>query len=193
METVIDWRPFCDQPLYRSKKYSLDRAWLDENGKGYATDGTVAVEINDTAGLEPPSGRVPRVSDVLGNFATEGFREMPEIEGPPKGADPWWNTGHECANCSGSGTDECSCCGRSGCCECCDGSGWCSGKQWPTTGCYLDVACKAEVYGVEFNRRYAWIVSKLPGVKVFVNNDEAMLDFIFDGGRGRLMGFAKGR
>lgn len=138
--------------------YELTTPWMAE-GAACATDGCilVAVEPARAAPFAPADGARPDVSDIL---ALADSREAPN-ELPPipdiSFADQWW---------------------RRSICEDCE--------------CFMaDIESQARepifIGKAEYQRRYLFLISRLPGVRVSEPDDpRCTLVFRFDGGRGAL-------
>lgn len=194
METAtqkMDWRgidltPFTEPEACR---YALTAPWRGDDGRGFVTDGRLLLEFDDGSVFDEPNGKVPNCDEVMQNFDTLAeYAPLPDpIEGPPEGADLWWNTGSECRYCKGTGEIDCEHCGTCDDCQHCD-EGRIGGEYWGSISPRgLDVG---DAY---FDRRYLWLLSQLPAARCRVNGgQDGTLDVVFDGGRGRLMPMERG-
>lgn len=186
MAEVADLRGFTSKEK-GYVRYKLDEPWRRSDGRGCATDGCIAIILDDGSEFGEPEDRVPDLDSVFASFDRMAARvAMPKIEGPPEGADPWWDTGAECDICCGKGGAPCPTCNRLEDSEACHGSGRCGGEEWD---CLISGGT-IKVLGRKFDRRYAWTVSKLPGVTACFNSEHESLDFVFAGGIGRLKPFS---
>ena len=106
--------------------------------------------------------------------------QMPQVDGPPGECDRLWQCSGECDQCDGRGWRQCNM-GHDHDCDDCDGEG---------IAIETHPAAKERltVLGVLVARRYAWIISQLPGVLIGQTEQADKLAFRFDGGVGVLMG-----
>jgi hypothetical protein len=163
-KTLVDLTPFCYIPHEPCVLFLLTVPFT-EGDYTYATDGAIIVRVPKRPGFEKKQGaRYPKVERV-GTFTAPGrLRKCPAVKGPPLGVDPWWM---EC-NISEDGEDE-----------------------WPEV---IDAAVERIVIRDEFfGRRYVWLISQLPGVKIAncrVASDPGLY-FQFDGGSGYVKALRK--
>jgi hypothetical protein len=148
-----------------------ERAWLCEGGRFVPPkdepERTWQRSISQTA-----------VTDLI---AAVGVceTEIQNVEGPANGLDMLWRTMVECDRCFGRGWRRCDM-DHEHDCEECDGEGTVFDVDESAT----DVI---EVCGTRIQRRYAWLVSKLPGVQVGIAVGINGIAFRFRDGCGVVM------
>lgn len=132
----------------------------------------------------PPEKSAEIVGKYVGKFVT-GVLPVPSVDGPPKCCNALWAKIEECEPCDGLGYRECDM-GHDHDCEDCGGKGE-----------FLQVCDEArdevDILESTFARRYVWVMSQLPGVKLCPYVKDEMLGFTFDGGKGVLMAIMKDR
>lgn len=173
---------FTDPDTHR---YALSRPWRMADGRAVATDGRIIVVLDDGSAVDPPDGRVPNddgIARVLDGFDRDAeYFLIPRVQGPRHGADPWWHTGQPCVTCNSKGVITCDHCLHEDQCIQCDGTGRANGTHYSRETVDID--------GMIFDRRYVWLIRQLPGAMYRpFGGDRQSLDFIFDGGIGRLCG-----
>ena len=177
---AIDVTPFCGIPD-EAYRYAIQNPQHIGN-KFLATDGCILIELNSrpSAPEVATKGKFPNAAPILADFPEVIADELPEVEGLGID-DPWWRDVQRCQECGGSGLwdDE-----NDVECEECDGTG---NVLWIAEAAFERI----NVGGLDFGRRYIYEISKLPNVRchaALLSTNYPRLHFIFDGGRGVLMG-----
>jgi hypothetical protein len=107
---------------------------------------------------------------------------IPAVEGPMDDLDRLWQTVEDCDECSGRGWKTCNMGHQHDCGEC-DGEG-------KINTLHPSAMEPVTIAGVRTARRYAWIISQIPGVlagKADRSDGRDALGFRFQGGRGIVM------
>jgi len=172
---------------------------LWHQGTLYITDGRILIEmqnqtqpegawLDDGERFHPPKAEgektwqrpisLKTVAECM-NGVGQCCELMPAVDGPPEELDRLWQSMDECDRCDGRGWRECDM-GHEHDCDECSGEGMTLNTN-PAAHERLFIA------GVTVARRYAWIVSQLPGVTVGKADGVDALAFRFDGGSGILM------
>lgn len=129
----------------------------------------------------PPERSLEILSDL-----PEATVHVPSVNGPPSHVDALWQAMETCDACSGGGYRECSM-GHEHDCPDCDGKG-----VYPQD--CEEAGEEIEIHGELFARRYVWILSQLPDVKMCSElRNTHKLGFSFRGGRGAVMSRVKNK
>jgi hypothetical protein len=185
-KTEINLDAFCaSEPM----PFDLLAPFMFE-GNTYATDGVILIRLfGNPCGL-PESEPNRKLPNPLKPYERNSGRELRFVACPkvskPRGVDLFWRKDVEkdCKACNGIGACTCPC-GEvgHGCVEC---GG--IGREWKFS--VVEAAYKhVDFEGCNFARRYIWLISQLPKVKI-AGGDHIwpMLKFKFTGGDGLLYG-----
>lgn len=111
--------------------------------------------------------RPPDTTRVLSLIGDECVGKIPIQDGPPPGANERWQVTATCDLCGGDGRAECDM-GHWHDCDQCDGTG----KEVET---HPNARMPIRIGDANYQKRYVWVLSKLPGVKLCMSNDPHML------------------
>ena len=174
--------------------------WV-ENGKTYATDSKIAIELFSDFGIEPGSKRPPDIARIF----PADLESLPEI---PFGQEPVGTLGDcqecekgflldDCEDCDGDGAHECSC-GDTHRCRTCNGEGSSPGttkcEECNGTGKVTNLEFPVDFGHFELKAKYVCLLMKLPGhsgIKYHPTLKNVPVFVLFDGGRAVVMPITK--
>lgn len=171
--------------------YRISKPWY-QPGLLCVTDGRILIVFDADS---PPEGmdvvirdqcekgkNPPDANPILAQIRDEIPDTLPAVNGPDEDWTPRWESTGECYKCCGTGEVECDM-GHDHECDQCEG-GECIGEV-------PEARERILIRDREFARKYIWILSQLPELKLHDAQSEHMIGFTFSGGRGCLAGYSE--
>lgn len=157
------------------------------DGRTFVTDGAVLFELFGEHEVKRPHAKPPDAIQLISRYEFTGAtNDLPVVDGPPEDTNAFWERGSSnttCGECDGSGEVTCDY-GHDHDCPDCNGKGVVDG----TIQCD-EATAAVHVLGGTFCRRYLWVLSHCPNIRIgFIPGEDSVLVFAFDGGRGVLAG-----